>query len=62
MMTETDIGLTHVAFEVRDIAKSIDFYQRYAGMKVVHPMKPDSTITTYASPVPFQARPGRNIN
>ncbi len=40
MMTATDIGLTHVAFEVKDIAKSIDFYQRYAAMKVVHQREP----------------------
>ncbi|MBD2494694.1 VOC family protein [Nostoc sp. FACHB-280] len=31
-----DIGLTHVALGVTDINKSIAFYQKYAGMKVVH--------------------------
>jgi lactoylglutathione lyase len=32
----SDIGLTHVAFAVRDIGKSIAFYERYAGMSVIH--------------------------
>lgn len=32
----TDLGLTHVAFAVRNLEASIDFYQRYAGMKVIH--------------------------
>ncbi len=31
-----DLGLTHVAFLVRDIEKSIAFYAKYAGMAVVH--------------------------
>jgi catechol 2,3-dioxygenase-like lactoylglutathione lyase family enzyme len=31
-----DEGLTHVALPVRDLATSIDFYRRYAGMDVVH--------------------------
>lgn len=39
-MTTLDIGLTHVAFEVKDITKSIDFYQRYGGMKVIHQREP----------------------
>ena len=39
-MSEHDIGFTHVAFQVRDLAKSIDFYQRYAGMQVVHQRAP----------------------
>jgi len=32
----SDLGLTHVAFAVSDIERSIDFYQRYAAMQVVH--------------------------
>lgn len=28
--------LTHVAFQVGDVAKSIDFYQRHVGLHVVH--------------------------
>lgn len=35
-MKEIDVGFTHVAFVVRDLEKSIDFYSRYAGMEVVH--------------------------
>ncbi|MBE9004125.1 VOC family protein [Fortiea sp. LEGE XX443] len=31
-----DIGFTHVALGVSDINKSISFYEKYAGMKVVH--------------------------
>ncbi|MCO5776730.1 VOC family protein, partial [Enterobacter hormaechei] len=29
-MKEIDVGFTHVAFVVRDLEKSIDFYSRYA--------------------------------
>jgi catechol 2,3-dioxygenase-like lactoylglutathione lyase family enzyme len=31
-----DLGFTHVALGVSDINKSISFYERYAGMQVVH--------------------------
>lgn len=31
-----DIGLTHIALQVSDINKSIDFYSRYAAMEIVH--------------------------
>lgn len=31
-----DRGLTHVALPVRDLAASLAFYEKYAGMKVVH--------------------------
>ncbi|MGF1486212.1 MAG: VOC family protein [Prochloraceae cyanobacterium] len=32
----SDLGLTHIALEVTNIDKSISFYEKYAGMKVVH--------------------------
>jgi len=32
----SDLGLTHVAFIVKDLERSIAFYARYAGMAVVH--------------------------
>ncbi len=32
----TDVGLTHVALMIVDAERSIDFYDRYAGMQVVH--------------------------
>lgn len=39
-MKQVDVGFTHVAFVVRDLDKSIDFYHRYAGMEVVHRREP----------------------
>ena len=32
----TDLGLTHVAFAVRNLPASVDFYRRYASMTVIH--------------------------
>ena len=32
----SDLGLTHVAFAVRNLEASIDFYRRYAAMTVIH--------------------------
>ena len=32
----TDVGLSHVALPVRDLAASVAFYKQYAGMKLVH--------------------------
>ena len=32
----SDLGLTHVAFAVKDLQASIDFYAAYAGMSVIH--------------------------
>ncbi|WP_287129479.1 VOC family protein [Candidatus Cyanaurora vandensis] len=37
----SDLGLTHVALPVRDLDSSLDFYGRYAGMKVVHRRQDD---------------------
>jgi catechol 2,3-dioxygenase-like lactoylglutathione lyase family enzyme len=31
-----DVGATHVALPVADVDRSIEFYARYAGMRVVH--------------------------
>ncbi len=35
-MGSPDLGLTHVAFAVRDLAASVAFYQAYAAMTIVH--------------------------
>lgn len=32
----SDLGLTHVAFAVRDLEASIRFYETYANMRVIH--------------------------
>lgn len=32
----SDLGLTHIAFAVRDLSRSIAFYAKYASMHVVH--------------------------
>lgn len=32
----SDLGLTHIAFVVRDLDRSLDFYRRYGGMTLVH--------------------------
>ena len=37
-----DLGLTHVAFTVRDLDASLAFYAKYAGMAVVHRRAHDS--------------------
>jgi catechol 2,3-dioxygenase-like lactoylglutathione lyase family enzyme len=31
-----DVGLTHVALPIAAAARSVEFYERYAGMQVVH--------------------------
>jgi catechol 2,3-dioxygenase-like lactoylglutathione lyase family enzyme len=31
-----DIGLTHIALPAADVDRSIEFYAKYAGMKVLH--------------------------
>jgi catechol 2,3-dioxygenase-like lactoylglutathione lyase family enzyme len=35
---------THVALQVRDIRRSIDFYARYCGMRVVHERREESHV------------------
>lgn len=35
-MDNKDIGLSHIAFAVKDLDASIVFYQQFAGMKVIH--------------------------
>jgi lactoylglutathione lyase len=35
-MAMSDLGMTHIAFLVRDLAASIAFYERYAAMQVIH--------------------------
>ncbi|MGB3752277.1 MAG: VOC family protein [Parerythrobacter sp.] len=32
----SDLGLTHIAFAVRDLADSIAFYAKFASMEVIH--------------------------
>jgi catechol 2,3-dioxygenase-like lactoylglutathione lyase family enzyme len=36
MAARHDVGFTHVALVVSDVDRSIAFYERYAGMRVVH--------------------------
>jgi catechol 2,3-dioxygenase-like lactoylglutathione lyase family enzyme len=43
-----DRGATHVALPVSDVDRSIDFYARYADMKVVHRRTDETTGTTVA--------------
>jgi catechol 2,3-dioxygenase-like lactoylglutathione lyase family enzyme len=40
-MHEIDSGFTHVAFMVRDLDRSIDFYTRYTAMQVIHQRSPN---------------------
>ncbi|VEB95878.1 lactoylglutathione lyase [Cedecea lapagei] len=40
-MEHIDVGFTHVAFMVKDLEKSVDFYLRYTAMKVIHHRQPD---------------------
>ena len=32
----SDLGFTHIALEVSDMDRSLDFYERYAALKIVH--------------------------
>ena len=36
MADRTDLGFTHIALVCTDAERTIDFYARYAGMKVIH--------------------------
>ena len=38
-----DLGLTHVALPVTDVERSVAFYAKYAGMRVVH-RRTDATV------------------
>ena len=38
-----DLGLTHVALPVTDVDRSVAFYAKYAGMRVVH-RRTDATV------------------
>ncbi len=40
-MEQIDVGFTHVAFMVKDLDKSVDFYLRYTAMKVIHQREPN---------------------
>jgi catechol 2,3-dioxygenase-like lactoylglutathione lyase family enzyme len=42
-----DLGLTHVAFAVRDLDASLAFYAKYAGMTAVHRREHDGTRTAW---------------
>ncbi len=44
-------SLTHVALRVKDVAASIGFYQRYAGLQVVHDRVDDGTRVAWISEV-----------
>ncbi|MCP1204447.1 VOC family protein [Pantoea sp. B550] len=39
-MMSDDTGFTHLALQVCDLEKSVDFYHRYAGMQVIHQRAP----------------------
>ncbi len=39
----SDRGLTHVALPVKDLARSLAFYETYASMKVVHERRDEAT-------------------
>jgi catechol 2,3-dioxygenase-like lactoylglutathione lyase family enzyme len=44
-----DLGLTHIALAVRDLDASTAFYEKYAGMSVVHRRAHDDVRTAWVS-------------
>jgi catechol 2,3-dioxygenase-like lactoylglutathione lyase family enzyme len=45
-----DVGLTHIALVITDVERSIAFYERYAGMRVVHRREdPDGSTVIWLS-------------
>jgi catechol 2,3-dioxygenase-like lactoylglutathione lyase family enzyme len=44
-------SLTHIALRVKDVATSIRFYQRYAGLHVVHDRTDESTRVVWLAEV-----------
>jgi len=47
-VVRTDLGVTHVALPVTDLAASLAFYERFASMRVVHKRTDASTGTSVA--------------
>ena len=45
----SDLGLTHVAFAVADVARSVGFYERYAAMQVVHRRRHETSEAVWLS-------------
>ena len=43
-MSDNDIGFSHLALQVKDLAASVAFYQRYAGMQVIHHREPATAL------------------
>lgn len=39
-MSDIDVGFSHLALQVKDLSKSVEFYQRYAGMQIIHQREP----------------------
>jgi catechol 2,3-dioxygenase-like lactoylglutathione lyase family enzyme len=44
----SDRGLTHIALPVSDLERSLEFYSKYANMKVVHSRKSENSGTRVA--------------
>jgi predicted lactoylglutathione lyase len=44
----SDLGLTHVALPVSNLEKSLEFYAKYADMKVVHSRRSENSGTRVA--------------
>lgn len=39
----SDLGFTHIALEITDSERTIAFYEKYAGMKVIHRRRDEET-------------------